>query len=758
LKRVLTTLLYPLLRKVTPRLVAHSQLVQIDADSWRSLGDDPAFFLRSPLLKVLTGWISIKVKMNAAIPLEPKVYLDYGDGFSETRTVTLYQSGVDLYEAELVLPRAIRAMRFDPAENACEFSVENVTITAHSDLLHILHQFYYIAGHDRDAGRERLRIVKKSYARYRRHGLNGMLERLDNEYKRAHPYGVQRATSQHIAYMNWIRRNEEEVHEPLSPLEYPYRPLISVIMPTYNSSPEFLKKAIDSVIGQSYDNWELCIADDASSNTQTLHLLNEYRDRHENVFVYFRSHNGHISKATNTALALARGEYVAFLDHDDMLAPHALKEVVRVLNSNPGLKLVYSDEDKIDEKDNRMEPNFKPGWNPEMFFSQNYISHLSVLKKEVVDKIGGLREGYEGAQDYDLLLRALREIGEGEIAHIEKVLYHWRAAEGSTALCPEQKEYTTEAGVKALRDFFQESERITDVERGLLPNTYKVSYPLPEEQPLVSLLIPTRDGYDILHKCVESILEKTRYENYEIIILDNQTTDPATLAYFEHLKRGHENITVLAYDKPFNYAAINNFGVRHARGEIIGLINNDVEVISQEWLTEMVQYALIPEIGAVGAKLYYSNDTVQHAGVILGIGGVAGHSHKHFPKESHGYFSRLKIVQNLSAVTGACLLLRKELFEEVGGLDEEHLAVAFNDVDLCLKIRAKGYRNLWTPYAELYHHESISRGAEDSEEKQARFQSEVLFMKDKWGGMLENDIYYNPNLTNQHENFGLKIP
>jgi GT2 family glycosyltransferase len=287
----------------------------------------------------------------------------------------------------------------------------------------------------------------------------------------------------------------------------------------------------------------------------------------------------------------------------------------------------------------------------------------------------------------------------------------------------------------------------------LLPNTYKVNYPI-LNQPLVSLFIPTRDGYDVLHKCINSILEKTAYQNYEIIVLDNETTCQRTLAYFEKIKK-HKNISILEYPYPFNYSAINNFGVKHAKGTIIGLINNDVEVISKGWLSEMLSHALRPEIGAVGAKLYYDNNSIQHAGVILGIGGVAGHSHKYFHKDEYGYFSRLKIVQNYSAVTGACLVVKKSLYEEVGGLDEENLTVAFNDVDFCMKLIDKGYRNLWTPYAELYHHESISRGSDESEEKKERFMKEVLFMKEKWKSRLKEDALYNRNLTNEHENFGI---
>jgi len=447
-------------------------------------------------------------------------------------------------------------------------------------------------------------------------------------------------------------------------------------------------------------------------------------------------------------------EYVVFLDHDDTLSQNALYEMVKKLNENRQLKLIYSDEDKIDEEDHRYDPHFKSAWNPEMFYSQNYISHLTFLEKKLVDNVGGFRKGYEGSQDYDLLLRIIEKLKGDEIGRVEKILYHWRAIKGSTALSANEKNYAHEAGLKALQDYFSKKNENIDVVSGILPNTYKINYPIPKDAPLVSLLIPTRDGYDILSQCIESILEKTLYPNYEILILDNETTCQKTLNYFEELKK-NDKIKILEYHKAFNYSAINNFAVKYAKGEFVGLINNDVEIISKNWLSEMMQYAIQSNIGAVGAKLYYENDTIQHAGVVLGIGGVAGHSHKYFQKSEHGYFSRLKIVQNYSAVTGACLVVRKKLYNEVGGLDEKNLTVAFNDVDFCLKLLEKGYMNIWTPYAELYHHESISRGAEDNPIKIKRFQAEIDFMQNRWGDVLVNDKYYNKNLTKVFENFNL---
>jgi len=596
-----------------------------------------------------------------------------------------------------------------------------------------------------------LRILQKSYARYKKHGYEGMFDRLNREYYKLYPFDGSKV-DQYKLYQEWITKNEDGVFDT-KPLIY--NPLISIITPTYNTEKKYLIKMLESVFAQTYTNWEVCIADDASKNPETIQTLQEYEKNYKNVKVTFRKENGHISTASNSALELAMGHYVVFLDHDDMLAPNALYEVVKKLNKNQALQLIYSDEDKIDENDKRHNPHFKSGWNPDMFFSQNYICHLVCIKKELVDEVGGFRKGYEGSQDYDLLLRVCEQLQSSEIDRVQKVLYHWRAIQGSTAYGSDEKKYAHKAGRKALEDFFGKKDKNIRVEDGLLPNTYKVNYPFPTSNfPLVSILIPTRDGYDLLKKCVESIFEKTIYSNYEIIILDNETSCQKTLAYFEELKF-NEHVTILEYHKPFNFSAINNFGVKYAKGEIIALLNNDVEVISQGWLSEMVQHAIRPEIGAVGAKLYYDDGTIQHAGVVLGIGGVAGHSHKYFQKNEHGYFSRLKIVQNYSAVTGACLLVRKKLFEEVNGFDAENLKVAFNDVDFCLKVQKLGYRNLWTPYAELYHHESKSRGAEDTPQKVARFNKEMSYMQERWQESLLNDHYYNKNLTLKHEDFSL---
>ncbi|SBT18945.1 Chondroitin synthase [Marinomonas gallaica] len=579
--------------------------------------------------------------------------------------------------------------------------------------------------------------------------LTGLNEgRVHNEFIK-----IQQADAAIDPYLAWRLNNEpipySEVVENLQ--GFKNNPIISIVVPVYNPPIEFLIRCIESVKSQSYPHWELCLADDKSPNAEVRKILKKYAKLDRRIKVKNRRSNGHISAASNSALELVTGEWVALLDHDDELHEHALYHVVNVLNEQPKTQFIYSDEDKITEDNQRFEPHFKSDWNLDLLYSQNYISHLGVYRADIVKQIGGFREGVEGSQDYDLLLRYSREIDHSHIVHIPKVLYHWRVIDGSTAMAADGKTYTTDAGIKALEDHFKELGQSVSVEQGKHANIYKVNWDITDE-PLVSLIIPTYNGQDITKQAIDSILGKTIYQNYEIILVDNNSDDPEALAYFDEIG-AHPKVTLLKYPFPFNYSAINNFAVSHAKGSIVGLINNDIEVINPEWLTEMVSHANRDDIGCVGAMLYYSNDTIQHAGVILGIGGVAGHSHKYFERNVNGYFSRLKVVQNLSAVTAACLLVRKEIFESVNGLNETDLKIAFNDVDFCLKVQKAGYRNLWTPYAELYHYESISRGAEDNPEKVARFNKEVDYMINNWDETLKKDLYYNENLTIEKEDF-----
>ena len=726
---------------------------------WRTEGNDPRFLVRRASQKLLPGWHRVELRMRA----DPgrgnaKLYFDHGDGYNEVDCLALPFDDGEVIERVFRVTSAPRQVRFDPLETRGKFSVERLYFTPAGPMFARNSMLRRVAGHSAHyRGRPVGAIWRDLQAAAIARGSSAG-ELLLQRYNESFPaYGPHDA----VSYAEWIARIETPEFSDAEGIDtarraFTHQPVIAVVMPVYHTAEAFLRRAIESVLAQSYPQWELCIADDASPEPHVRRVLEEYARNDPRIKVTFRSENGHISAASNSALALASGEYVALLDHDDELAPHALHFVAQAINHNRFAQIFYSDEDKIDEAGERLEPHYKADWNPDLFFSQNYVSHLAVYRRELLERIGGFRAGVEGSQDYDLLLRCLPHVNSAGIVHIPKVLYHWRRLEGSTAYGSGEKHYTTDAGIRALEDYFRSQGREdVKVEGGLVPNTYRVRYPIPRPEPLISLLIPTRDKVEFLEACVRSVLGKTSYPNLEIIIIDNGSAEAATHDYFRRIQAEDSRVRVLPYPYPFNFAAINNFGVRHARGELVGLVNNDIEVISPEWLTEMASHALRPDIGCVGAKLYYADETIQHAGVIAGLGGVAGHSHKYFPRAASGYFHRLKIIQNLSAVTAACMVVRKSVYEQVGGMEEAGLGIAFNDVDFCLKVREAGYRNLWTPYAELYHYESKSRGAEDTPDKVERFNNEADFMKVKWGAMLRCDPCYNRNLTLTREDFSL---
>ncbi len=579
------------------------------------------------------------------------------------------------------------------------------------------------------------------------------------------------ATPEHLRrdYSTWVRRFDTPtlaqtvgLRARIEALPPEQRPLISVLMPVYNTPEKWLVKAIESVRGQLYPHWELCIADDASPEPHVRTVLADYARRDARIKVTHREQNGHISAASNSALALATGGFTALLDHDDELPPSALAEVVFALAANPALEFLYSDEDKIDELGRRFDPYFKPDWNPDLLRGQNYTCHLSVFRTGRLQAIGGFREGYEGSQDWDLTLRAIEGLDSARIHHIPRVLYHWRAIPGSTALVIDQKQdYPFVAARKALADHLTRTATAGELVE-VAGRHWRIRRPVPTPAPRVSIIIPTRNAEGLLRLTISSIVAKTTYPNYGIVVVDNGSDAPATLAYLEELRRA--GTRVLDYAAPFNFSAINNFAAREAGGDVLAFLNNDLEVIAPDWLDEMAAQALRPEIGAVGAMLYYPDDAVQHAGAVLGLTGpagkegVAGHAFKGAKRGDEGQRNRLRLVQNYSAVTAACLVIRREVFEQVGGFNERELAIAFNDIDFCLRVLAAGYRNLWTPFAEFYHHESASRGLEDTPEKVERFRSEVGFMRSKWGRLLDRDPAYNPNLSLQHEDFSLAFP
>lgn len=536
------------------------------------------------------------------------------------------------------------------------------------------------------------------------------------------------------------------------------RPVISLIMHVRDPKADFFIEALDSVSGQSYPHWELLLAGDFSSDMQSYGIADKYRRKNARVKIVPVKSGTDLAATFNSALQLAQGEFVARICQHDQLHPHALFSFACVIGNHPDADLIYSDDDSIDGTSKRHDPRFKPDWNPELFYSYNYLANLTLCRHARVSELGGYRAGFECAEDYDLSLRIIGKISASQIRHIPKVLYHSRTINRPLAptnlLLPEDggAESGHHSGKRALSDYFEGSGAI--VEDGPASDLYRIRYPLPAQLPLVSIIIPTRDKVGILRACIESIQQKTDYDNWEILVVDNQSVEADTLAYLEKIK-GDARIRLIRYEKSFNYSAMNNLAAQYARGEILALLNNDVEVIAKEWLSEMVSHAIRPETGAVGAKLLYPNGRIQHAGVITGIGGVAGHAHKYMEGDGYGYCHRAVVTQNLSAVTGACLVVRKSCYQEAGGLNENDLVVALNDIDFCLKLLKKGYRNVFTPYARLYHHESISRGSDDTPEKHALIIREFEYMKKTWGKILQHDPAYNPNLTLEFEDFSL---
>lgn len=559
-----------------------------------------------------------------------------------------------------------------------------------------------------------------------------------------------------IIYNDWIKHNlpsEEELNSQRS-YEFDYKPLISILMPTYKTPKHLLVETIESVMNQTYTNWEFCIADGNSQDEELNKILNNYSQKDKRFKVKYLSENKGIAGNTQECYYMANGDYIGLFDHDDLLEPNALFEIVKAVNKDRKIEFIYTDEDKITEKsDFRFDPHFKQDYAVDTLRSYNYICHFSVFRKDLMDKIGGFRDGFNGSQDYDIILRAT-EVAKN-IHHIPKILYSWRVHSGSTAGNPKNKMYCYDSAKKAIDESLKRRGIVGKAKDGKYIGTYRIEYEI-LNNPKVSILIPNKDHIDDLDRAIKSILSKTDYLNYEIIIIENNSELEDTFKYYKEIENNNNNIKVVFWDKGFNYSAINNYGATFASGEYILLLNNDVEVINNDWLTNMLQLAQREDVGCVGAKLYYPDKTIQHGGIIVGLGGAAAHAHRGFKHKEYGYFLRLGIVHNISAVTGACLLVKKSIFEEVNGLDES-FEVAYNDVDFCLRVLATGRVNVWTPYAELYHYESKSRGVDDLNTCE-RFKGEFDRFRNRYEEFLNNgDPYYNPNLTLDKEDFSYKL-
>jgi glycosyltransferase involved in cell wall biosynthesis len=559
----------------------------------------------------------------------------------------------------------------------------------------------------------------------------------------------------HNSYQYNIPELTSEIHKNI--INFTYQPAISIVMPVYNVEPKWLQLAYLSLKSQWYTNWELCICDDKSTNQETLDVLAEIAAKDSRIKIYYSTKNENISEASNHALALAKGEFVALMDHDDELTVDALYQVVKVLQ-NQSIDFVYSDEDKIELSGEYVEPHFKPDFSPDMFLAHNYMSHLGVIRRELINQVGGWRIGFEGAQDYDLYLRLLELTSN--IYHIDKVLYHWRKIPGSTAASFSEKSYAQDAGLNALKDAVIRREIDATVVNGKTAGTYRVNYHI-IDNPLVSIIIPFKDQPALLIQCLDSILAFNSYQHIEIICIDNQSKDKEIPVLAEKYQSIDKRIKFVSFDEPFNYSRINNVAVdKYATGEYILFMNNDIQLIEAAFIEGLLEHAQRDMVGAVGAQLIYANDTIQHAGLVMAPN--TGHGvinvHKDFDRNSYGYFSRLQSICNYSAVTAALLMVSRNKFKQVGGFNEIELAIAYNDVDLCLNLHEAGLYNIYTPFVKAYHHESASRGYDDSFEKinkqrKEQYNFKLLHSALFLGANSGNDPYFNVNFSLYSEKF-----
>ena len=592
---------------------------------------------------------------------------------------------------------------------------------------------------------------------FRRYGLWKTFKKV---FKRIFHIKENRKTNQE-QYKIWISNNEpsNELLEKQKNYKFEKKPKISIVVPMYNTNETFFKELIDCLKEQTYNNFEICLADGSEEENSNLkQYINDDRVKYK-----FLNSNKGISKNTNEAINMATGDYIGFLDHDDLLSKDALFEVVKTINDKNEPDFIYSDEDKIDEKYERFEPYFKPDFSPETLECNNYITHFVVVKRSLLNEVGLLNSKFNGAQDFDFVLRATEKANQ--IVHISKILYHWRVHKSSTANVADSKPYAYEAGVEVIKSHLKRTNKKGKVEFGQeVPGIYKIEYEV-KGNPKVSILIPNKDHIELLKQCINSILKLTTYDNYEIVIIENNSEKEETFKYYTEISK-NDKVRVIDYTKTlkknepreFNYSKIINFGVKKVNGDFILQLNNDTKLLTPNWLELFIGYAQEKEIGAVGAKLYYEDKTLQHAGIIIGLSGIAGNALVNLPFGKHAYFGREAATRNVSAVTGACLFARRELYNEVGYMEEEKFKVAFNDVDFCLKLLQKGYRIVYNPYIELIHYESKTRGYEYSKKQEERFEKEANNFKEKWKEVLEKgDPYYNKNFTLKTCNYDINV-
>lgn len=533
------------------------------------------------------------------------------------------------------------------------------------------------------------------------------------------------------------------------------QPLFSIVIPAFQTPEKYLTALFDSILAQTYVNWEVCIADGSPKEQGIEDTVQKYAAADPRFQYICLGENKGIAGNTNAAIAMASGDYIVLADHDDTLTPDALYECALAINNHPGCDVLYSDEDKMDRAGCSFSmPHFKPDFNLDLLRSINYICHLFVVKKELQSTVGGFRPEFDGAQDYDFIFRCVEQAQS--VHHIPKVLYHWRSHRDSTANNPQSKLYAFDAGGKAIQAHYERMGiAVEKVEKGVEYGVYHTVFVL-KEQPLVSIIVANKDHAADLDTLIASLVERMTYQNWEMIIVENNSTQSETFEFYDKIQAKHANIQVVTWEREFNYSAINNYGASFAKGAYLLLLNNDVKVISPNLMEEMLGYCQRDDVGIVGARLLYDDNTIQHAGVILCLGGVAGHAFTGLHQAENTYFHRAMCAQDYSAVTAACMMTKRTVFDQVGGLNES-MAVAFNDIDFCMKVREKGYLVVYNPYAQLYHYESKSRGLEDTPEKLERFHNEVKTFAQRWGKVLkEGDPYYNPNLTLRRGDFSLR--
>ncbi|MDH5527970.1 MAG: glycosyltransferase family 2 protein [Nitrospirota bacterium] len=655
--------------------------------------------------------------------VEPVLYVDDGTGFSESLAIRLPSARGGRISRLVHLPPTIHALRLDPMAKPGRVRVSAFSIQPITSLAALRHALDELDG---DMAVALSRCAGHHQENSRKVGISR------DEY------------AQWIAHHDTLSEEQHrEIAEDISHMKA--GPTFSVVMPVYNTHLPWLKEAIDSVTGQLYPHWELLLVNDASPNADVAPFLDGIAATDRRIRVAHRKVNGGIVAASNDALSMATGDWVVTVDHDDRMPAHAFYHLATAAIGNPDAGILYTDHDHLTPAGERDNPYFKPDWNYELALGQNLVNHLSAFRREDVLRVGGFREGFDGSQDWDLLLRLVEKVPPEGIIHIPHVLYHWRIAGGNFSQTQAKRSW--DAGQRAVEEHLARTGQEAEVHSGANSAGHlAIRWRLPDDPPLVSIVIPTRDRLDLLRQCVDGLLHRTDYPKIEILIVDNGSVEPETHAWYKSMA-GEARLRVLDAAGEFNFSHLCNRGVGASNGDVYLLLNNDIDVIHPDWLSEMVSHALRPGIGAVGAKLYYPDGTIQHGGVILGIGGVAGHAHTFLPQGADGYQGRARLTQRLSAVTAACLAGRKDVYNKVGGFNEKDLKVAFNDVDFCLRVREAGYGIIWTPLAELFHHESASRGADTNPEKAARFAREVNYMTRKWNKQLQNDPFYSPHFS-----------